>query len=171
MANMADPVRDLIEPTVSAMGFDLVRVAYTGDVETILQIMAESPDGTMSIDDCSKVSRAISAILDVEDPIAGQYSLEVSSPGIDRPLVRETDFEKFAGFEAKVVLHASIAGQRKFRGRIIGFADSHIVLQSDRGEHRLPYTDVVSAKLVLTDELIAAHQAAEAANNDQLQKD
>jgi ribosome maturation factor RimP len=166
MANMADPVRDLIEPTIQSMGFDLVRVAITGDVVTTLQIMAERPDGSMTVEDCTSLSRSISAILDVEDPISGEYNLEVSSPGIDRPLVKPEDFERFAGFEAKIALHPSTPGRRKYRGRILGFQDNAVVLQGDHEDYRLNFTEIASAKLVLTDELIDAHLAAEAANQD-----
>jgi ribosome maturation factor RimP len=161
MANLATPVQALIEPTVEAMGFNLVRVAFTGDVETVLQIMAERPDGSMTIDDCADLSRAISAILDVEDPIPGEYNLEVSSPGIDRPLVRPKDFERFAGFEARIVLQSHIEGQRKFRGHLIGVT----------GEFALAFGDIANAKLILTDELIDAHLAAEAARAEQAQQD
>ena len=166
MANMADPVRELIEPTVQSMGFDLVRVAITGDVVTTLQIMAERPDGSMTVEDCTSLSRSISAILDVEDPISGEYNLEVSSPGIDRPLVKPEDFERFAGFEAKVALHPSTPGRRKYRGRLLGFQDNAVLLQGDQEDYRLNFTEIASAKLVLTDELIDAHLAAEAANQD-----
>ena len=171
MANMADPIRELIEPSVQAMGFDLVRVAFTGDVVTTLQVMAERPDGTMSVDDCADLSRAISAILDVEDPIPGEYNLEVSSPGIDRPLVKPQDFDRFAGFEARVILHASLPGQRKFRGRLIGIRDDQVQLVNENGEFNLAYGDISSAKLILTDDLIDAHLAAQAAASEQIQQD
>ena len=168
---MADPIRELIEPSVQAMGFDLVRVAFTGDVVTTLQVMAERPDGTMSVDDCADLSRAISAILDVEDPIPGEYNLEVSSPGIDRPLVKPQDFDRFAGFEARVILHASLPGQRKFRGRLIGIRDDQVQLVNENGEFNLAYGDISSAKLILTDDLIDAHLAAQAAASEQIQQD
>jgi len=171
MANLATPVQALIEPTVEAMGFNLVRVAFTGDVETVLQIMAERPDGSMTIDDCADLSRAISAILDVEDPIPDEYNLEVSSPGIDRPLVRPKDFERFAGFEARIVLQSHIEGQRKFRGHLIGVTDDTVHLANDQGEFALAFGDIANAKLILTDELIDAHLAAEAARAEQAQQD
>ena len=171
MSNLAEPVRNLIEPSIEAMGFDLVRVVLTGDVQTTLQIMAERPDGSMTVEDCASLSRAVSAILDVEDPIAGEYNLEVSSPGIDRPLVKPTDFDRFAGFDARVILHANVEGQRKFRGRLVGVRDEAVVLATDQGEQTLALTNVSSAKLILTDELIDAHLAAEAAREEQAQED
>jgi ribosome maturation factor RimP len=168
MANLAEPVRELIEPTIESMGFELVRVAFSGDVQTTLQIMAERPDGTMTVENCASISRAVSAILDVEDPIAGEYNLEVSSPGIDRPLVRLKDFERFAGHEVRVVLASSIDGQRKFRGQIIDVQDDHVHLANEHGTYSLAFADIATAQLVLTDELIDAHLAAEAAANESL---
>jgi len=168
MANLADPVRDLIEPTIESMGFELVRVAFSGDVQTTLQIMAERPDGTMTVESCARISRAVSAILDVEDPIAGEYNLEVSSPGIDRPLVKLKDFVRFAGHEARVVMLSPVDGQRKFRGQIMDVQDDHVLLANNHSTYSLALNDISSAKLVLTDELIDAHMAAQAAANDSL---
>jgi ribosome maturation factor RimP len=168
MATLADPVRDLIEPTIESMGFDLVRVALSGDVQTTLQIMAERPDGTMTVEHCASISRAISAILDVEDPIAGEYNLEVSSPGIDRPLVKLKDFVRFTGHEARVVMSSPVDGQRKFRGQIMDVQGDQVLLANEHSTYSLAFIDVASAKLVLTDELIDAHLAAEAAANDGL---
>lgn len=158
MARSADPIRELIEPSVEAMGFELVRVRFTGSDTPTLQVMAERPDGTMSVDDCATLSRSISALLDVEDPVPGEYYLEVSSPGIDRPLVRQRDFERWAGFEAKVELAHPRDGQRRYRGRLLGLRGDDIILDGGEGEILLPYNDIASAKLVLTDELIAAHE-------------
>jgi ribosome maturation factor RimP len=128
-----------------------------------LQIMAERPDGTFSIDDCEKASRAISPVLDVADPIASRYHLEVSSPGIDRPLVRPADFETWAGHEAKIELTVAVAGRKRFRGVLEGFCEGEVRLTIDSpeggGERLLvgvPFADIAEAKLVLTDRLIDA---------------
>ena len=147
-------IADLIEPTLTDMGFVLVRVHLTGGHVPTLQIMAERPDGTMNIDDCTELSRALSAHLDVEDPIEGEYNLEVSSPGIDRPLVRLSDFARFSGLEARVELAPGREGQRRFKGRLGGIEGDDILITDETGEHRLPYTAIARAKLVLTDELI-----------------
>jgi ribosome maturation factor RimP len=125
-----------------------------------LQIMAERPDGSMTVEDCAEISRAASAILDVEDPIKGEYNLEVSSPGIDRPLVREQDYLKYAGFEAKIETAVPISGQRRFRGVIVGFEQGHVVLDAPQGRVQLPFDGIEQAKLVLTDALVNAHQDA-----------
>lgn len=149
----------IIRPTIAALGFDLVRVRMIGgggDDAPILQIMAERPDGTMEIDDCAALSSAVSAVLDVEDPIEDEYALEVSSPGMDRPLTRARDFSSYAGWRAKVELGAGLDGRRRFKGRLDGVDDGVIILTlDDTGETRLPLNDVIDAKLVLTDELIA----------------
>lgn len=154
-------VAALIEPVLAGMGFRLVRVKMIG---ATLQIMAERPDGTFSIDDCEQASRAISPVLDVEDPIAGRYHLEVSSPGIDRPLVRPADFEDWAGHEAKIEMATPVAGRKRFRGKLEGFHEGEVRLFIENPEGAnlepvlvgLPFADIGDARLVLTDELIAA---------------
>ena len=154
-----DQIEELIAPAVEAMGYDLVRVRYGGGDQLTLQIMAERPDGTMTVEECAEVSRAVSAILDVEDPIAGEYKLEVSSPGIDRPLVRLKDFERFKGFEAKVEIKApfdNIPGQRRFKGRILGVDGTKVQVECDHGLVALEFENIASAKLILTDALVAA---------------
>ncbi len=157
---IAAKIRAMIEPSVEAMGFDLVRVRYITTSRRTLQLMAERADGSMTVEDCAELSRAVSAILDVEDPIKGEYNLEVSSPGIDRPLVREADFVKYAGFEAKIETATPLSGQRRFRGAIVGFEDGHVVLDAPQGRVNLPFDNIEQAKLVLTDALINAHQDA-----------
>lgn len=153
-------ITDLIEPTLESMGFDLIRVNYTGGDHPILQIMAEKEDGTMTIEGCEEVSHAVSAILDVEDPLVEAYHLEVSSPGIDRPLTRLKDFEKWAGFEAKVELQEAVEGQRRYRGKLLGIENENILVLDSAGDKwELPFVDLRKAKLVLTDELIAASQS------------
>ena len=148
----------LIGPPLEAMGFSLVRVRYGGGRRPILQIMAERADGTMTVADCADVSRAVSAVLDVEDPIPGEYMLEVSSPGIDRPLTRLADFDRFKGFEARVELSLPQDGRKRFRGRILGLAEGEDVqlADADGSTVLLPFHAISDAKLVLTDDLIAA---------------
>jgi len=162
VASVAEKVQDLIEGPASALGFDIVRVRYLTTKRPTLQVMAERPDGSMTVDDCAELSRTVSAVLDVEDPIRGEYDLEVSSPGIDRPLVRERDFERYAGFDTKIELATAIDGQRRFRGLLQGIKDGQVTLQTDKGVVSLPFEDIDHAKLVLTDELIEAHQTAHA---------
>jgi ribosome maturation factor RimP len=126
--------------------------------------MAEPKDGRhMSLEDCTKISRAISAVLDVEDPIEGAYSLEVSSPGIDRPLTRPKDYERFAGFEAKLETRAPIDGRKRFKGRLRGLEAGQVKIEVDGATLALPLEEIDKAKLVLTDDLIAAYQQAEQA--------
>ena len=130
-------------------------------VNATLQIMAERVDGQpMTVDDCAEISHVVSALLDVEDPITEAYSLEVSSPGIDRPLTRLKDFERFAGFEAKMELRRPHEGRKRFRGRLAGVREGGLVAirLDDGSEPALPFDEISSAKLILTDELIAAVQ-------------
>lgn len=162
----ADHLTDLIEPTLDAMGFELVRVALSGDRRPTLQVMADRADeAPMTVEDCAEISRALSAVLDVEDPIAGAYTLEVSTPGIDRPLTREKDFARFAGHEAKVELAVPRAdGRKRFRGALIGARDGMVSIQTEDGPATLPFADIRAAKLILTDALLAASAAQLAAN-------
>jgi ribosome maturation factor RimP len=153
-------VAKLIEPVLEGMGFRLVRVKMSGST---LQIMAERPDGSFTIDDCEQASRAISPVLDVEDVISSRYFLEMSSPGIDRPLVRTEDFERWAGHEAKIEMAVPQAGRKRFRGILEGFADGEVRLFIDNPEGGsekilvgLPFADIDEAKLILTDDLIEA---------------
>lgn len=153
----AADVERLIAPTLDAMGFDIVRVQLSGDRRPRLQIMAEHSDGReMNVDDCAEISRTVSALLDVEDPIKGSYDLEVSTPGIDRPLTRLADFDRFAGFEARLELSVPRDGRRRFRGRLKGTAEEEIRLELPDGEVGLPFALIQKAKLLLTDELLAA---------------
>ncbi|MGH7039591.1 MAG: ribosome maturation factor RimP [Stellaceae bacterium] len=153
-------IATLIEPSLAAMGYRLVRVALTSGRRATLQIMAERLDeAAMSVEDCAEISRSLSALIDVADPIAGSYLLEISSPGIDRPLVRAEDYDRFVGFEARIELAEPLAGRRRFRGRLLGTRESDIRLLTEAGEVCLPVAAVQRAKLVLTDELIAAAQS------------
>lgn len=152
-------VAELIEPALSDRGYRLVRVAVSGREGKTLQIMAERTDGTLTIADCEAISKEISPLLDVHDPIAGSYQLEVSSPGIDRPLVRPSDFEDWSGYEAKLEVKQPIDGRKRFRGMLDGFADGEVRIEVDLGEAGkniigIPMELVGEARLVLTDELI-----------------
>jgi ribosome maturation factor RimP len=149
----------IIEPSLEAMGYRLVRITFIGARGATLQIMAERADeAAMTVEDCAEISRSASALLDVADPIAGAYTLEVSSPGIDRPLVHPEDYERFAGFEAKIELSQPLDGRKRFRGRLLGRTSSGARLLAETGEVMLPFGAIQRAKLVLSDDLIAAAQ-------------
>ncbi len=154
---LAARIARLIEPTVDAAGFALVRVQVSGQKRPVLQIMAEPcVEREMTVEDCAMLSRAISAVLDVEDPIDAAYALEVSSPGIDRPLTRPQDFGRFAGFEAKIELARPLDGRKRFQGRLRGIAeDGTVRLDGEDGCFDLAFADIAKAKLVLNDELLA----------------
>jgi ribosome maturation factor RimP len=164
---LEDRIVDLIGPGLDSAGYRVVRVRLTGGKgRRTLQIMIDrNDDAAITVDDCADASRLVSAILDVEDPIDGHYILEMSSPGIDRPLTREADFVRWAGFDAKIELRQPQEGQRRFRGRLIGCDDGIVTLRTEKGEENLPIELIAAAKLILTDELVAAHenQAASAA--------
>ena len=157
---VAARVAAAVEPAIEDLGFRLVRVKVSSQNGCTVQIMAERPDGTMSVADCEAVSRAVSPVLDLEDPVPQAYNLEVSSPGIDRPLTRRTDFEGWAGHEAKIELDLPLNGRKRFRGHLRGVeGDEAIVELPDvkEGEERvfrLPLNDIGDARLVLTDELV-----------------
>ncbi|HTH16647.1 MAG TPA: ribosome maturation factor RimP [Magnetospirillum sp.] len=148
----------LIAPSLDSQGYELVRVLFQGKTRPTLQIMAERKDGAaMTVDDCADISRSLSAVLDVEDPIQGGYVLEVSSPGIDRPLTRPKDYETWAGHEAKVESLVAVDGRKRFRGTLLGLAeDGQVRLLTEAGEVAIPPVDIKSARLVLTDALIDA---------------
>lgn len=150
-------IAQMIEPSLEAMGYRLVRAVITSGRRATLQVMAERlDDRPMAVDDCAQISHSVSALLDVADPIAGAYMLEISSPGIDRPLVRTEDYDRFSGFEAKIELARPIDGRKRFRGRLLGTSGDSVRLASGAVEMELPLAAVVRAKLVLTDDLIAA---------------
>ena len=159
MTALVEQIESLIKPTVEAMGFELVQVRYMeGNKSRLLQVMAERPDGSMSLDDCGTLSSQISAVLDVEDIIPSAYRLEISSPGIDRPLTRARDFETYKGHLAKLELNLPVNGRRRFTGTLNGMENDVVSLTVDNQPVALPYRDIQSAKLVLTDALIKAHQ-------------
>ena len=153
-------LKALVEPSLSDLGYEIVRLRLMGgDGQKILQVMIDRSDETpVSVEDCAVVSRQLSAVLDVEDPISGNYNLEVSSPGIARPLVKERDFERFLGFIAKVELETTIRGRKRFRGRLIGCDRGMVSIQTEQGEEELPISDIVAANLILSDDLIEAHK-------------
>lgn len=150
-------IERLITPSVEAAGFDVVRVQFIGDAGDTLQVMAERKDRSpVTVTDCTDISRLVSAILDVEDPVPGAYVLEVSSPGIDRPLVRLADYIRFAGFDARLETRQPIDGQRRFKGRLKGVSDGNVLIALDAADTKIPFDEIRRGALILTDELIAA---------------
>lgn len=145
---------EIIDPILLDMGFELVRLRLISNKEITLQIMAIRPNGYINVDECAEISTAISAVLDVEDPILDAYNLEVSSPGIDRPLTRIKDFEEFEGYEAKIETVDLIDGRKRFRGTLAGINGSEILINLDEGTIGLEFDWLAEAKLILTDDLI-----------------
>ncbi|WP_425100788.1 ribosome maturation factor RimP [Tropicibacter sp. S64] len=145
---------EILTPVIEDMGFELVRIRLMGGNTPTLQIMAERPEGGIEVDECAAISNAVSATLDVEDPITDAYTLEVSSPGIDRPLTRLKDFETFEGYEAKVETSDLIDGRKRFRGVLAGVEDDEVLINLDEGTVGLKFDWLAEAKLILTDELI-----------------
>jgi len=163
----------LIEPTATQMGYRLVRVRLSGNRRKRLQLMAERvADGVMLVEDCERLSRAVSPMFDLEDVIQGEFDLEVSSPGIDRPLMRIEDFERYQGYEAKIETAAMVNGQRRFKGVIARVAGDIITLTTPTGDVDLEFSALSDARLVLTDKLIELDlkraKAAEAAEQKSL---
>jgi ribosome maturation factor RimP len=163
---------ELLDPVVEAAGYGVVRLRLMGGQVRRLQIMAERPDGHMEIDDCAVLSRAISEVLDAADPISGEYTLEVSSPGIDRPLTRLQDFETYQGLEARIELDRVAEGRRRFRGRLAGVEGDNVLIDLE-GESdvtaQAPFAWISDAKLILNDELMqrgAAERQARLAQSD-----
>ena len=153
-------VRALIAPSLADIGYEVVRVKTIGAEPVTLQIMAERLDeDTMTVEDCASISRTVSAIFDVEDPIIGAYTLEVSSPGLDRPLVRKKDFERYSGLEAKIELHQALNGKRRYSGMLAGYADGVVTIVTENGATNLPFEEIDKAKLIITDDLLAAGSA------------
>jgi ribosome maturation factor RimP len=145
----------IVTPTIEGLGFELVRLRLMSGRRAVLQIMAEKPEGGIEVEDCARISRAVSAVLDVEDPISGEYTLEVSSPGIDRPLTRLKDFDRYAGYEARLETSEMIDGRRRFKGMLAGVQDGEVLVEIPEGTIGLAYDMLADAKLVLTDALIA----------------
>ncbi len=145
----------IVAPVIEGMGFELVRLRLMGGKRALLQIMAERPEGGIEIEECARISRAVSASLDVEDPISGEYTLEVSSPGIDRPLTRLKDFARYEGYEARIETEEAIDGRRRFKGELAGVQDGEVLIEIPEGVIGLSFELLADAKLVLTDALIA----------------
>jgi ribosome maturation factor RimP len=154
-------IEDIVAPTITGMGYEIVRVAMTRG--GTLQIMVEPADGRpMNVEACAMLSRALSAVLDVEDPIPGSYTLEVSSPGIDRPLTRAKDYARWAGHLARLETAEPIEGRRRFKGTLLGLDEGMVKLRLDDGaEAQVPLSAVSKAKLELTDALIEEHRLAQ----------
>jgi len=154
-AAMDRRLAEIITPVIEDLGYELVRVRLmSGKDESTLQIMADKPDGGIEVDDCAAISTAVSATLDVEDPILDAYTLEVSSPGIDRPLTRLKDFDAFEGYDAKLETDELIEGRRRFKGILAGVEDDEVLINVAEGTIGLKFEWLSDAKLVLTDELI-----------------
>jgi ribosome maturation factor RimP len=158
---VASRIATMVAPVLIDLGFRLVRVRVSGLDGCTVQVMVERPDGTMAIEECEAVSRAVSPVLDVANPIDRAYRLEISSPGLDRPLVRRSDFERHLGEVVKVELAVASDGRRRFRGQLVGIDESAACVRiEDRGDGaadvRLPFNDMAEASLVVTDDLIAA---------------
>ena len=151
-------IERMIAPSLESMGFRLVRVSFGGGSRPVLQIMAEPADGSgMNVEHCADISRAVSALLDVEDPIKLAYTLEVTSPGIDRPLITREDFKKYTGFDAKFESERLIDGRKRFKGVIVGIDEQdRVTVTDDKGTTAVPLTEVRKAKLLLTDALLKA---------------
>jgi len=163
----------IVEPVAEAEGFELVRVRITGSNDKTLQVMAERPDKTMSAEDCATLSRAISLVLEEADPIEGRYTLEVSSPGIDRPLTRLADYVDWQGYEAKIELNRMVEGRKRLRGVLGGVEDGNVCLDLEGEEETalIPFDWIAGGKLILSDQLIAeslkaAKQAAANENGE-----
>jgi len=152
---------------VEAAGFKLVRLRLMAGKTKTLQIMAERPDGTMNVDDCAQLSRALSDFLESEDPIEGEFNLEISSPGIDRPLTRQSDFARWSGHEAKIELvNPDETGRKKFRGMLLGLDGNDVVIDLDGARRAFAFRAIAEAKLVLTDKLIQEDLKSRKQSND-----
>ncbi|SFK08850.1 ribosome maturation factor RimP [Caulobacter sp. UNC279MFTsu5.1] len=158
---------ELLDPVAESVGYEIVRLRLMGGAEQRrLQIMAERPDGDMNVEDCARLSRAISEIMDAADPIAGEYTLEVSSPGVDRPLTRLKDFDTYAGLEVRIELDRVAEGRKRFKGELAGVEDGQVGLNIEGEDDTtvyFPFDWIVDAKLVLNDELMKRGAAQRAA--------
>ena len=155
-------LQDLIEPIVTGAGYELVRIMTIGQVNSTLQVMIDKTDGSdITVDDCAKVSHLLSDMLDEKDPIADKYSLEVSSPGVDRPLTKLEHFKRYVGYEIKMETNEKIENRKRFKGKISSVANNNIELVTDEEQkYTIPYSAINKAKLVLTDELWNEYQSA-----------
>lgn len=148
-------IASIVTPTIEGLGYELVRLRFIGGKKPVLQIMADRPGGGINVDDCARISQTVSAVLDVEDPVESEYALEVSSPGIDRPLTRLKDFEHWVGHEIKLETAEMIDGRKRFKGILQGVEAGEVLVEIPEGTIGLRFEWLVDAKLVLTDELIA----------------
>ena len=156
---LEERIERIIEPAIFELGFSVVRVQLSGTHNPRLQIMAEpTSDKKMTVEHCAKISRAVSALLDIDDPIQGNYTLEVSSPGLDRPLVKLADFERFIGLEVRIETKAAIDGRKKFRGRLERVEEKTIRILIDGEGWGIPYSSVRRAKLVVLDDVLAGQR-------------
>jgi ribosome maturation factor RimP len=144
----------VFEPVIEKAGFRLVRLRIMGGASRTLQVMAERPDGSMDVQGCTELSHALLDFIEREDPLEGDYELEVSSPGIDRPLTRMSDFARWSGHEAKIELHTAIGNRKRFRGILLGLDGVDVVVRAGGSDVKFPFPSVANAKLVLTDRLI-----------------
>ncbi len=144
----------ILTPAIEAAGYRLVRLRLMGGKTKTLQIMAERPDGTMNVEDCAVLSHALLDFIEREEPIEGEYELEISSPGIDRPLTRLMDYSRYAGHEAKIELTAPVDGRKRFRGQVLGLDGTDVLMETQGQRAKFPFKGIADAKLVLTDKLI-----------------
>jgi ribosome maturation factor RimP len=161
---------ELLDPVAEAAGYEIVRLRLMGGQHARrLQVMAETPDGEMVVEDCARLSRALSEVLDAADPITGEYTLEVSSPGIDRPLTRLKDFAAYEGFEARLELDRMAEGRKRFRGLLAGVENDNVAIDLEGEEHTalIPFAWIIDAKLVMTDDLMKRGAEQRAARLDQ----
>ena len=147
-------ISTIVSPAIESLGYELVRLRLTDDEPSTLQVMADSISGTFNVDDCAKISTDISTILDIEDPIEKEYTLEVSSPGIDRPLTRLKDFEDWCGYQVKLETLELVDGQRRFKGNLLGVDNDSVVLELNGKKLKIDFYLLSDAKLILTDTLI-----------------
>jgi len=161
--NVETKVTDLLNPTLKAMGYRLVRVRMAGSQNKTMQVMAERVDEVnMTVEDCALISREVSNILDVANPVEDAYSLEISSPGIDRPLVCPSDYDRYSGFDAKIEMVNTINGRKRFKGQLLGMKNNLVRICIEEGTAELPFEDIRRAKLTLSDEMfVVATKSAE----------
>ena len=153
----ASHLEPVFEPVIEKAGFKLVRLRIMGGASRTLQVMAERPDGSMDVEGCTSLSHALLDFIEAEDPIEGDYEIEVSSPGIDRPLTRPADFSRWSGHEAKIELNAPVEGRKRFRATLMGLDGSDVMIRADNADIKFPFRAIANAKLVLTDKLINEH--------------
>lgn len=156
------PLQDLLEPVIENSGYELVRILTIGQKNPTLQIMIDRKDGKdITVDDCATVSRKISEVMDEKDPIEDRYSLEVSSPGLDRPLTKPQHFKRFLGYETKIETSTEVCGRKRFKGKTVNIdADNNVTIKMDAQDYVIPFEEISKAKIVLTDELLAEYMAA-----------